>query len=81
MSVQEILVLPVHYFNLFFPIAQHAGQADVLGRLSLSKNVSLANNSAGQLTMPDGNRTIFTSIHRDYMYVLLCAKCMVYNAP
>jgi hypothetical protein len=47
-SVQEILVLPVHYFNLFFPIAQHAGQADVLGRLSLSMYVSLANNSAGQ---------------------------------
>ncbi len=66
MSVQEILVLPVHYFNLFFPI--------VLGRLSLSKYVSLANNSAGQLTMPDGNRTIFTSMHRDYMYVLLYAK-------
>ncbi len=74
MSVQEILVLPVHYFNLFFPIAQHAGQADVLGRLSLNMYVSLANNSAGQLTILDGNRTIFTSMHRDYMYVLLYAK-------
>ncbi len=38
-------------------------------------------NSAGKLTVRDGNRTIFTSMHRDYMYVLLCAKCMVYNAP
>ncbi len=55
MSVQEILALPVHYFNLFFPIAQHAGQADVLGRLSLSMYVSLANSSAGKLTMLDGN--------------------------
>jgi hypothetical protein len=41
--VQEIFILPmtalvgpVHYFNSFVPIAQPAGQAVVLGRLSLS---------------------------------------------
>jgi hypothetical protein len=34
--VQDIFVLlTVHYFNAFVPIAQQAGQAAVLGRLSL----------------------------------------------
>jgi hypothetical protein len=35
--VQNIfsLTLPVHYFHSFVPIAQQAGQAAVLGRLSL----------------------------------------------
>ncbi len=34
--VKNIFFLTVHYFNSFVPIAQQAGQADVLGRLSLS---------------------------------------------
>jgi hypothetical protein len=34
--VQNIFSLAVHYFNLFVPIAQQAGQAVVLGCLSLS---------------------------------------------
>jgi hypothetical protein len=34
--VQNIFFLTVHYFNSFIPIAQQAGQAVVLGRLSLS---------------------------------------------
>ncbi len=34
--VQNIFFLTVHYFNSFFPIAQQAGQAVVLGHLSLS---------------------------------------------
>ena len=34
--VQNIFFLTVHYFNSFFPIAQQAAQAVVLGRLSLS---------------------------------------------
>ncbi len=33
--VQNIFFLTVHYFNFFVPIAQHAGQAAVLGGLSL----------------------------------------------
>ncbi len=35
-QVQNIVFLAVHYLNSFFPIAQQAGQAVVLGRLSLS---------------------------------------------
>jgi hypothetical protein len=38
--VQNIFSLNVHYFNSFFPIAQQAGQAAVLGHLSLSICVS-----------------------------------------
>ncbi len=38
--VQNILSLTVHYLNYFVPIAQQAGQAAVLGRLSLSMCVS-----------------------------------------
>jgi hypothetical protein len=34
--VQNIFVLTVQYFNSFVPVAQQAGQAAVLGRLSLS---------------------------------------------
>jgi hypothetical protein len=34
--VQNIFYLTVHYFNACVPIAQQAGQAAVLGRLSLS---------------------------------------------
>jgi hypothetical protein len=34
--VQNIFFLAVHYFNSFVPVAQQAGQAAVLGRLSLS---------------------------------------------
>jgi hypothetical protein len=34
--VQNIFFLTVHYLNSFVPIVQQAGQADVLGRLSLS---------------------------------------------
>ncbi len=34
--VQNILFLTVHCFNAFVPITQPAGQAAVLGRLSLS---------------------------------------------
>ncbi len=34
--VQNIFFLTVHYFNSFVPIAQQAGQAAVLGRLSLN---------------------------------------------
>ncbi len=34
--VENIFFLTVHYFNYFFPIAQQAGQAAMLGRLSLS---------------------------------------------
>jgi hypothetical protein len=34
--VQNIFFLIVHYFNSSVPIAQKAGQAAVLGRLSLS---------------------------------------------
>jgi hypothetical protein len=33
--VQIIFFLTIHYFNSFAPIAQQAGQAAVLGRLSL----------------------------------------------
>jgi hypothetical protein len=33
--VQNIIFLAVHYFNAFAPIIQQAGQAAVLGRLSL----------------------------------------------
>ncbi len=75
-ALYKIFFPPVHYLNFFVSIAQHARQADVVGRLSLSMYVSLANNSTGKLTMLDfnRNRTIFTSIHRDYMYVLLYAK-------
>jgi hypothetical protein len=35
-SVKNIFLLTVQYFNYFVPIAQQAGQAAVLGRLSLS---------------------------------------------
>jgi hypothetical protein len=34
--VQNIFLLPLHYFNSFVPVAQKAGKAAVLGRLSLS---------------------------------------------
>jgi hypothetical protein len=34
--VQNMFFLIVHYFILFFPIAQHAGHAVVLGHLSLN---------------------------------------------
>jgi hypothetical protein len=34
--VQNIVFLTVHFFYSFVPIAQQAGQAAVLGRLSLS---------------------------------------------
>ncbi len=34
--VQNIFFLTLHFFNSFVPIAQHSGQAAVLGRLSLS---------------------------------------------
>jgi hypothetical protein len=34
--VQNIIFLTADYFNSFVPIAQQAGQAAVLGRLSLS---------------------------------------------
>jgi hypothetical protein len=34
--VRNIFFLTVHYFNSIVPIAQKAGQAAVLGRLSLS---------------------------------------------
>ncbi len=34
--VQNIFFLTVHYFNSFVPVAQQAGQAAVLGRLSLN---------------------------------------------
>jgi hypothetical protein len=34
--VKNICCLTVHYFNFFVPIAHQAGQAAVLGRLSLS---------------------------------------------
>ncbi len=34
--VQNICFLIVHYFNILVPIAQQAGQAVFLGRLSLS---------------------------------------------
>ncbi len=33
--VQNIIFLTIHYFNSFVPISQQAGQATVLGRLSL----------------------------------------------
>jgi len=33
---QNMFFLTVHYFNSFIPLAQQAGQAAVLGRLSLS---------------------------------------------
>ncbi len=33
--VQNIFFLTVHYFNDFVPIAQQAGQAAMLGRLSV----------------------------------------------
>jgi hypothetical protein len=35
-STKYIFFLTVHYFNFFVPIAQQAGHAAVLGRLSLS---------------------------------------------
>ncbi len=35
-SVKYFFFLTIHYFNSFVPIAQQAGQAAVLGRLSLS---------------------------------------------
>ncbi len=35
--VQNLFFLTVHYFNSLVPIAQQAGQAAVLGRLSVSK--------------------------------------------
>ncbi len=35
--VQKIFFLAVHFFNSFVPIAQQAGQAAVLGLLSLNK--------------------------------------------
>jgi hypothetical protein len=38
--IQNIFFLPVHYFNSFVPMPQQAGQAAVLGRLSLSVFVS-----------------------------------------
>jgi hypothetical protein len=34
--VQKIFTLTLHYFHSFVPIVQQAGQAVVLGRLSLS---------------------------------------------
>jgi hypothetical protein len=34
--VENIFFLPIHYFNTIVPIAQKAGQASVLGTLSLS---------------------------------------------
>jgi hypothetical protein len=34
--VQNIFFLTVHYFTSFVPIAQHAGRAALLGRLSLN---------------------------------------------
>ncbi len=39
--VQNTFFLTVHYFNSFVPIAQQAGQAAVLGRLSLSMRLWL----------------------------------------
>ncbi len=38
--VQNIFFLTAHYFSALFPIAKQAGQAAVLGRLSLSVCVS-----------------------------------------
>ncbi len=38
-TVQNIIFLTVHYFTSFVPVAQQAGQAAVLGRLSF--NMSL----------------------------------------
>jgi hypothetical protein len=35
-QVQKYVFISVHYFNSFVPIAQQAGQAAVLGRLSRS---------------------------------------------
>jgi hypothetical protein len=35
-AVQNIFVLTIHYLYSFVPIAQQAGQAAVLGRLTLS---------------------------------------------
>ena len=34
--VQNMFFITIHYYNSFVPIAQQAGQAAVLGRLSIS---------------------------------------------
>jgi hypothetical protein len=39
-QLQNIFFLTLHFFNFFVPIAQKAGQAAVLGRLSLSTDLS-----------------------------------------
>jgi hypothetical protein len=39
--VQNMLLLTVHYFNSFAPIAQHAGQVAVLCKFCLSLSVCL----------------------------------------
>ncbi len=39
-QLQNIFFLTLHLFNFFVPIAQQAGQAAVLGRLSLSTDLS-----------------------------------------
>jgi hypothetical protein len=41
--VNNIFFLAVHYFNAFVPIAQQAGQAAVLGQLSLSVALPMTN--------------------------------------
>ena len=49
-TVQNIFFLTVDYFNYFFPIAQQAGQAAVLGRLSLSICLWLFSSAPEKLT-------------------------------
>jgi hypothetical protein len=50
--VENIFFLTVHYFNYFVPIAQQAGQAAMLGRLSLSMCLSGQNTIKFKVLLP-----------------------------
>jgi hypothetical protein len=50
--VVNIFFLPVHFFNYFVPIAQQAGQAAMLGRLSLIMCLSGQNTIKCKVLLP-----------------------------
>ncbi len=56
--VQSTFILTMHHFNLLVPIAQHAGQAVVLGHLSLSVCPCSLYNS---IDIPASNRVFFAT--------------------
>jgi hypothetical protein len=75
--VKNIFYLTIHYFNLFVLIAQHAGQAVVLGRLSLRTCICVSGYEQRDFLLRVPSMTVlvrssctYVTIYCTYMYFI-----------